>query len=74
MIKEIIPNKMIFSLNDDGSFKSAMLHYRLRVDGSLDPKKFYTIKIDVSIDIEGIQQIINDSIVQVKKSEGIEEA
>jgi len=73
MAKEIISNKIIINLDDNGTFKDAILHYRLRIDGSLDPKKFYTIKVNAGINIEDIQKIINDSIAQAKKGEGIEE-
>ena len=73
MAKEIISNKIIINLDYNGTFKDAILHYRLRIDGSLDPKKFYTIKVNAGINIEDIQKIINDSIAQAKKGEGIEE-
>jgi len=73
MAKEIVSNKLIVNLEDNGTLKDAILHYRLRIDGSMDVKKFYTLSVKGGISVEDLQKIVNDSIAQAKHSEGIEE-
>ena len=73
MAKEIVSNKLIVNLEDNGMLKDAILHYRLRIDGSMDVRKFYTLSVKGGISIEDLQKIINDGIAQAKVSEGIGE-
>jgi len=68
-MKELIPNKLIISINENGTVKNTILHYQLSIDGSLDKRKFYTMAI---AGLE-LSNIIKSSIDYVKEREGIEE-
>jgi len=69
MAKEIIPYKFIANLNEDGTFKNGVLQYRIRVDGSMDPRKFFTIAIGGGIKIPDFNKVLSDSMTHAEKGE-----
>jgi hypothetical protein len=71
-MKEIIPTKLICSF-DDGKFDTALLQYKIRVDGAIDEQKFYTMTVDAGIMVDDIEKILTQSISHVEKGEKIKE-
>lgn len=71
MVKEILPNKLIISFNSDGSFRDGILQYKLKIDGAIDERKFYTIAITKGIDLKEINSILEDSKLHAEKGEKI---
>ena len=61
MSKAIIPKKLIIEINDDGTFKSGILQYRISIDGVTDETKYYSVGIDDGMDTTQFIQPLIDS-------------
>lgn len=62
---------MIITLNEDGSFKDGIMQYRIREDGKLDERKFYTTSIKSGLDTEKMNTHLLTAKIHVKKGAGI---
>ncbi|MDD4980707.1 MAG: hypothetical protein PHC54_05515 [Candidatus Omnitrophica bacterium] len=71
MAKEIIPYRLVVTYNDEGSVKSSILQYRIREDGKMDERKFYTMSVNNGIEPAKLQSISAASISHVEKGEKI---
>jgi hypothetical protein len=69
-MKEMIPQKLIATLNEDGTLKNAVLQYKLKIDGVLQ-SKFYTIAVSDGIKAVNINTVFTDAISHAKKGEKI---
>jgi len=69
-MKEIIPHKLIATLNPDGTVASALLQYKLRVDGAGE-ERYYTMTIDDGIDKKILNNILADAKTHTEKGEKI---
>jgi hypothetical protein len=70
MAKKIVPHKLIVSLNEDGTFKSGILQYRIRVDGVLD-NKYLTMSIaDITKTVD-VGAVLSASKTHIEKGENI---
>jgi hypothetical protein len=70
-MKAIVPNKLIVYLNEDGSAAKSILHYRMRIDGAMDNRKFFTMEVNAGVKIEELNHVITDSISHANKGEKI---
>lgn len=70
-MKEIIPNKLIISLNEDGTVANSLLHYRMRIDGKMENNRFYTMSVKTGINVADLLKISKDSISHAEKGEKI---
>lgn len=73
MAKEIVPNKLIITLNEDWSVKDTVLSYRMREDGAMDTKRYFTIAVDGGIDIQQLNGIIESAKAHANAGEKITE-
>jgi hypothetical protein len=69
-MKEIIPHKIIISLDESGSFKDAIMQYRIK-HGSATENKFYTMSIKNGISTAAINTQILKAKEHVEKGEGV---
>jgi len=70
MTKVIVPHKLIAKLNHDGSVRSALLQYKLNVDGKVE-NRFYTMTVSAAIKFADFNKVLGDAKVHVEKSENI---
>lgn len=68
--KEIIPYKLIITLDDDGEIARGVLQYRMKVDGILQPK-FYSMAVKDGISSDIIKTALSESKAHVEKGEKI---
>jgi len=69
-MKEIIPVKLITTLDRDGSVKDSILQYQISVDGVVE-NKYYTMGVKAGIKIEDLSKIISDSVSHAETGEKI---
>jgi len=69
-MKEVIPYKLIATLNPDGTAVSALLQYKIRVDGAVE-EKFFTMTIDEGIDKQILNALLLDAKAHTEKGEKI---
>jgi hypothetical protein len=69
-MKQIVTQKLIVNLSEDGSYQGGVLQYRLRTDGSLDPKS-KTMTIDGGININDMNAILDAAKNHVAQGEGL---
>lgn len=67
MSKQIIFNKLIINLEND----EVVIHYKLKIDGAIDNKKFYTLNVTSNINAEKLQEIIISAKNQLNLIEGV---
>lgn len=72
MAKELIPVKLISEIKNNEA-GGVILQYQLKVDGVLDPRKFYTVKVNNGIDLLELNSVIADAKSLAEQSEGIGE-
>ncbi|MGD0336718.1 MAG: hypothetical protein ABSB18_06425 [Candidatus Omnitrophota bacterium] len=69
-MKQIIPHKLIISLNQDGTFKSGILQYKLKID-EIEERQFRTLGITQGINQEEINKVLEDAKSHAEQGEGI---
>lgn len=69
-MKEIIPVKLITTLNKDGTVKDSILQYQISIDGAVE-NKFYTMGVKAGINITDLGKVITDSISHAATGEKI---
>jgi hypothetical protein len=65
MAKQVVAKKVVIDLHDDGTYKTGVIQYQLRIDGALNASKFYTMGIDQWIDtdiVNGLLQVAKNNI------------
>jgi hypothetical protein len=67
-MKEIIPIKIMIDLKEDGSYKDAILIYKIKFENEISPKT-YTISISSKISVPIISGLIADSKIFVDEIE-----
>ncbi len=67
MSKQIIFNKLIINLENE----EVVIHYKLKIDGAIDNKKFYTLNVTSNINTEKLQEIIISAKNQLNLIEGV---
>jgi len=70
MTKEILPNRLIFDI-ENGTMKSAALHYKIKTDGVLDNRKTYTMTVSAAVSENSVNDLINDCKRHAENGEGI---
>lgn len=71
MAKELIPHKMVVTYDDKGAYKNSTMLYRVRVDGLMDERKFYTLDVTKQIDAASIAKVLTDSKLHAESAEKI---
>ena len=70
-MKKIIPVKLITEFNQDGTVKKSLLQYQIQEDGSMDPRKFYTVAVKAAIALEDVDKMLQASVGHAEKAEKI---
>lgn len=73
MTKEIVPHKLIITLNEDWTTQSGILSYRLREDGSMNSQKYYTMDVSKGINVTRLGEIVASARSHTEKGEKIDE-
>ena len=68
-INDIIPQKMIVNLKKDGTYKDAIMVYKIKEESGEINSKIYTIGINAQINKPVIQGIISNAKEVIKQKE-----
>ncbi len=60
MSKNVVPHKMVITYDNDGNFKKSVLLYRLKTNGMLDARKFYSMDTTKGLDKNLINRVVFD--------------
>ena len=71
MVKEIIPSKMVITLDDKGEFSEGVLLYKVKVDGVLYISQRSIAIKNMAFSKLNLAKIIKITIDKTKEQEGI---
>lgn len=70
-MKEVIVTKVVIDTNENGTFKSGVMQYQLKIDGVLDRKKFYTMGIGAWLDTDIVNELLAVGKEHIEAGENI---
>jgi len=69
-MKHIIPHKLMIEFNQDTTFKSAILIYRVRLDSGEEGQQYHSLEIDrKKFNILTMNGFLNTAMVHTKDTE-----
>jgi hypothetical protein len=71
MAKVVVPKKVVIETNEDGTYKTGVIQYQLRIDGVLNASKFYTMGADTWLDDETINPLLEFAKSKIEEGENI---
>ena len=71
MAREVVPSKVIVTVDEKGEVSKAIVQYRIRDNGKLS-REFFTMSVKGGIDIAGVTKTVMESLDHVCVSEQIE--
>lgn len=69
-MKDIIPQKIVIEMNEDGTFKNGVMLYKRRIDGQIDGKT-YSLAIKNGITENDVKKILDQAKSHVNLAEGV---
>jgi hypothetical protein len=70
-MKIVVPRKVVIETNEDGTYKTGVIQYQLRIDGVLSASKFYTMGIDNWTTDEAINPLLTFAKSKIEEGENL---
>lgn len=70
MAKEVIPQKVTISYNEEGTLDGILIYYKIRENGRLYPS-FKSLSVKSSVDNEEASNILASALTAANTAEGI---
>ncbi len=72
MAKIVVPKKLVVDINEDGTFSKATMLYKLKENGSENPKGLSMTVSDAIVDTEGFNIELANMKSHIEQGEGLQ--